>query len=98
MANVLISIHVAYRAFEGGLWYTEFSEIFVLETFQIRLFWTIKYLAYFLPCENYRMQVVILVGIKFADLAPNRALINIGEIFIRQLAQPNLQRLPGVKN
>ena len=37
-------------------------------------------------------------GIKFGNLAPNRAFINIGEILIWWPAQPNQQRLPGVKN
>ena len=41
--------------------------------------------------------MVILVGIKFGDLAQNRAFTNIGDNLIWRSAQPNLQRLRGVK-
>ena len=42
--------------------------------------------------------VVILANTKFGDLAPNWAIINIGEILIWQSAQPNLHKSPGVKS
>ena len=53
---------------------------------------------YHFACEKLiTVEVVLLGGIKFGDLAPNRTFINIGEIIICRSAQPNLRRSPGVK-
>ena len=43
-------------------------------------------------------KVVIFTGITFGNLAPNQAFINIGKTFICWPAQPNQQRLLGIKN